>query len=115
MGDHAVDALYYAEPGATAAELAEDLGYSGRQFERLVGGAAGMPPKRFQRIARLNHTLRQLLLAGETDYLDTALAGGYYDQAHFIHEVGELTGHTPGELLTREAFVSHFYNPRLSR
>lgn len=114
-GDHAVDALYYAEPGATVADVAEDLGYSGRQFERLVGGAAGMPPKRFQRIARLNHTLRQLFLAREPDYLDAALERGYYDQAHFIHETGELTGHTPRELLTPESFLSHFYNPRLPR
>jgi len=113
--DRAIDALYYGEPEATVAEMADDLGYSGRQLERLVGDAAGMAPKRFRRLARLHHTMRHLLLAEKTDYLDAALARGYYDQAHFIHETGELTGHTPRELLTPESFLSHFYNPRLPR
>jgi len=113
--DGALDALYYGGPEVSVAELADDLGYSRRQFERVVGEAAGLTPKRFQRVARLHHTMRHLLLARETDYLDAALERGYYDQSHFIHETGELTGHTPGELLTRESFMSHFYNPRLAR
>jgi hypothetical protein len=44
-------------------------------------------------------------------YLPRALDLGYYDQAHAIHELRQLTGRTPtalfGELETR----SHFYNP----
>ncbi|MFT3830451.1 MAG: AraC family transcriptional regulator [Opitutaceae bacterium] len=113
--DRVVEALYYREPEASVADLAEDFGYSRRQLERLVDEAAGSSPKRFRRVARLHHTMRHLLLARETDYLDAALARGFYDQAHFIHELGALTGHTPREVLTPEAFVSHFYNPRLPR
>jgi len=113
--DGALDALYYGGPEVSVAEVAEDCGYSRRQFERLVGDAAGLTPKRFQRVARLHHTMRHLLLARETDYLDAALARGYYDQSHFIHEVGEFTGRKPLELLTRESFLSHFYNLRLPR
>ncbi len=111
--DRALDALYYGDAEASVAALADDLGYSTRQLERLVGAAAGLSPKRFRRVARLHHTMRHLLLAEQSDYLDAALARGYYDQAHFIHELGALTGHTPRELLSRESFVSHFYNPRL--
>jgi len=59
--------------------------------------------------------VRHLLLARETDYLDAALARGYYDQAHFIHEFRALSGQTPTQLLTPETFMSHFYNPRLPR
>lgn len=111
--DRALDALYYGDPGAPVAVLADKLGYSGRQLERLVGGAAGLAPKRFRRVARLHHTVRHLLLAREPAYLDAALARGYYDQAHFIHELGALAGRTPGEVFTPGAFMSHFYNPRL--
>jgi AraC-like DNA-binding protein len=113
--DRAVDALYYADPGESVAELADDFGYGVRQLERLVGGAAGLTPKRFLRLARMHHTVRHLLLAKQADYLDAALARGYYDQAHFIHEMGELTGHTPRQVLTPGSFLSHFYNPRLPR
>ncbi|HLP00403.1 MAG TPA: helix-turn-helix domain-containing protein [Opitutaceae bacterium] len=113
--DRVLEALYYREPEASVGELAEDFGYSTRQLERLVAEAAGLSLKRFRRVARLHHTMRYLLLTGETDYLDAALARGFYDQAHFIHELGALTGRTPREVLTPEAFVSHFYNPRLPR
>lgn len=112
--DRAVNAIYYGEPEETVEELSDALGFSTRQLERLVGEAAGMTPKKFQRLARLNHTVRQLLLEANPNYLDTALARGYYDQAHFIHEVGAFTGRSPGELLTEESFLSHFYNHRLS-
>ncbi len=115
MADRALDALYYGDPARSVAELADAVGYSGRQLERLVGEAAGLTPKRFRRVARLHHTVRHLLLAEKADYLDAALERGYYDQAHFIHEVNELTGRTPRQLLTPESFVSHFYNPRLPR
>lgn len=111
--DQAVNAIYYGEPEKTVADISETLGFSNRQLERLVGEAAGMTPKKFQRLARLNHTVRQLLLEENPNYLDTALSRGYYDQAHFIHEVGAFTGKTPRELLTEESFLSHFYNHRL--
>jgi AraC-like DNA-binding protein len=113
--DAAVNAIYYGAADATVAAIAEDMGYSNRQLERLVGEAAGMTPKRFQRLARLNHTMRQLLLSENTQYLDTALSHGYYDQAHFIHEFGSFTGKTPGDVLTDQSFMSHFYNHRLPR
>lgn len=113
--DGALDALYYGGPEVSVAGLADDLGYSRRQLERVVGEAAGLTPKRFQRVARLHHTMRHLLLAEKIDYLDAVLEHGYYDQAHFIHEMDTLTGHTPRQLLTPESFVSHFYNPRLPR
>ncbi len=115
MADRALDALYYGAPEAKVADLADTLGYSGRQLERLVGAAAGMSPKRFRRLVRLHHTVRHLLLTEEPDYLDASLERGYYDQAHFIHEMGDLTGRTPGQVFTPESFMSHFYNPRLPR
>ena len=113
--DRAVSAIYYGEPGETVADISDTLGFSNRQFERLVGEAAGLSPKKFQRLARLNHTMRQLLLSENPHYLDTALSRGYYDQAHFIHELGAFSGKAPGELLTKESFMSHFYNHRLAR
>ena len=59
-------------------------------------------------------TSGRLLLEQRSGYLETALASGFYDQAHFIHECRDFTGRSPGELLTRENFLSHFYNPRLT-
>lgn len=113
LPDQVVDALYYGDPTTPVSRLAEEIGYSARQLERIVGATAGLSPKRFRRVARLHHTVRHLLLAGRADYLDAALARGFYDQAHFIHELDALTGRAPREVFSREGFMSHFYNPRL--
>ena len=112
--DRAVTKFYYNAGSAQVADVADDLGMSARHFERLFCAATGLTPKRFQRVARFHHVMRRLLLAGRSDYLETALAYGFYDQAHFIHECRDLTGRVPGELLTRPQFLSHFYNPRLA-
>lgn len=114
LEDRVVDALYYGDPAKSVTEMASATGYSGRQLERIVSATAGLSPKRFRRVARLHHTVRHLLLARQPDYLDAALARGFYDQAHFIHEMNALTGMKPTEVFSPEGFVSHFYNPRLS-
>ena len=111
--DRAVAKLYYNAESIHVADVAGGLNMSARHFERMFRDATGLTPKRFQRVARFHHVMRRLLLERRSGYLETALAGGFYDQAHFIHECRDFTGHAPGELLTRERFLSHFYNPRL--
>ncbi len=113
LEDRLVDALYYGDPAQSVAAMAEATGYSARQLERIVGATTGLSPKRFRRVARLHHTVRYLLLEGRSDYLDAALARGFYDQAHFIHELKALAGRAPREVFSREGLMSHFYNPRL--
>jgi AraC-like DNA-binding protein len=111
--DRAVKSLYCNVDSAHVTDIAGELNVSARHFERLFRDATGLTPKRFQRVARFHHAMRQLLLEKRTNYLGTALACGFYDQAHFIHECRDFTGRPPGELLTRERFLSHFYNPSL--
>ena len=112
--DQAVTSLYYSADSVKVADIAGGLNMSARHFERVFREATGLTPKRFQRVARFHHVMRRLLLERRSGYLETALAGGFYDQAHFIHECRDFTGRAPGELLTRERFLSHFYNPRLT-
>jgi len=113
--DRLLNALYYAPQDTRLVDFGEETGLSLRQMERRVKGSTGLAPKQFRRIARLHHVMRQLLLEQNPQYLDTALAHGYYDQSHFVHDVKELTGRTPLQLLTRESFMSHFYNTRIPR
>jgi len=96
-------------------ELTRDVGLSARHFIKLFNEEVGLTPKLFQRIRRFQEVLRIVHDSSRVEWSRVAHQCGYYDQAHFIHETGELTGHTPRELLTPEAFLSHFYNPRLAR
>jgi len=112
--DRAVTRLYYGADSVQIGNLADGLNLSARHFERLFNAATGLTPKRFQRVARFHHVMRRLLLEQRSRYLETALTGGFYDQAHFIHECRDFTGQAPRELLTPKHYLSHFYNSRLA-
>jgi AraC-like DNA-binding protein len=76
--------------------LHEDSGYSERQFRTLFTQAVGLPPKAFARVQRLTSALHELAQAKES-LASIAAASGYYDQAHFAHELRELAGVSPSE------------------
>ncbi len=80
----------------TIAALARAAGAHTRTLCRLFEHAVGVSPKRFARIVRLQATLRDL--PEDASWTTAAHRLGYYDQAHFIREVRELFGTTPGEL-----------------
>ncbi len=57
---------------------------------------------RFQRAVAQTHAARAV------DWTEVALASGYYDQAHFIHDFRAFSGLTPtGYLAGRTAFQNH--------
>lgn len=101
--------LYY-EAESRIERIAEQAGVSRRHMERQFKQSYGITPKRFQRISRLQHTVRDIVLNGR-DPLDCALDRGYYDQAHFIHDVRGVTGQTPSALMRSAEDMSLFYNP----
>ena len=103
--------LYYGHREVKIDSLADRIGMSRRHFERVFGGAIGVSPKLFQRTARFNLTVRELLLSSPADTLGVALDHGYYDQAHFIHDFQAFVGDSPAAYLQRAARLAHFYNP----
>ena len=106
----ALHALYYGHRDVRIDALAGHLGMSRRHFERLFAEQIGLTPKAFQRTARLNLTVRELLLGEPRDMLATALEHGYYDQAHFIHDFRAFVGQSPSAFLRNSADAAHFYN-----
>ncbi|OQA34991.1 MAG: Helix-turn-helix domain protein [Betaproteobacteria bacterium ADurb.Bin341] len=108
--DKLLDQLYYA-PGTAVEQLTAQSGWTRRHFLRKFSKYYGLNPKRFARLARLNHTMRLLALDPGATALDAALRMGYYDQAHFIHETRALTSETPQTILGWLRGKSHFYNP----
>lgn len=78
----------------TVPELADRSSMSERQFRRVFGQWFGVGPKAFCRIMRFQSLLR-LIKRNPGGLLHTVLAGGYHDQAHFIHEFRGFTGLSP--------------------
>jgi AraC-like DNA-binding protein len=114
----ALSELVAAPHAATIASLVHRTGLSSRRFIELFTNEVGMSPKRFCRVRRFQRALTLL----DTDMgdpsrvpqatprfgrgvdprppraaglVETALACGYYDQAHFIREFRAFAGVTP--------------------
>ncbi len=84
---------------ARLSDMLETLPLGQRQLERLFRYQVGLTPKQYSRIQRVALG-RQVLRSDET-LLDTALACGYSDQAHFIHDFKGVVGMTPGQYRLR--------------
>jgi AraC-like DNA-binding protein len=79
------------------ANLAEELGLSARQVERLFDERIGLSPKFFLRVVRFQEVLRGLRqeTIGAT-WAARAAEHGFYDQAHFIRDFKAFVGESPG-------------------
>lgn len=70
---------------------------SERQIRRLFHQHIGLSPKKFSRIVRSQFFLGELMIDNQSkSYYDT-----YFDQAHMIREIKELTGFTPKQLIDK--------------
>jgi AraC-like DNA-binding protein len=81
----------------SVAKLARASGASTRTLARLFDRCIGLSPKRFARIVRFQGALRAL--PGSDNWARVALELGYHDQAHFVRDVRELFGATPGAVV----------------
>ena len=80
--------------------VANSLNMTERHLYRLFVTEVGMGPARFKRIIRLQRTLDAMRLApANVSMAEMAYECGFSDQAHMYHEIREMTGKTPTELL----------------
>jgi AraC-like DNA-binding protein len=73
--------------------VATQAGLSERHLETRFREQIGLPPKRYARILRVQRACG--LLAGGVSVVDTAIACGYYDQAHLCREFKNVIGRSP--------------------
>lgn len=81
--------------------IANDLGMSRQHLNRLFRQHVGVGAKCFGRVVRLQQLLAKVQIEKQVNWSLAALNVGYYDQAHMVTEVRELTGLTPTELRAR--------------
>ena len=112
--DEAARLLGHTPDVGAAAAL---LGVSPRQLERRFKARVGMSPKYFARIRRFQRVFPAIEDAG--DWVDAAVACGYYDQAHLIRDFRAFAGEPPSHLLAgndlARHFLSHFSKTRDGR
>jgi AraC-like DNA-binding protein len=85
---------------ATVSGVMESIGLSQRRFVELFHDQMGLTPKAFCRVRRFQRVLQAVHRRKSVDWAQVALDGGYYDQAHFIHDFRGFSGITPAAYLT---------------
>ncbi|WP_338684276.1 AraC family transcriptional regulator [Haloferula helveola] len=90
-----------ARPGASARQVAGDLGLPYDTFRRRFREHAGMPPHRYHRHQIVNRAERML---DQTDMksADVAEALGFCDEPYFSRVFKEITGRSPREYRQRQ-------------
>lgn len=97
--DHALAAFGHGT--RRIGDVVDETGLNSRRFIRLFSDEVGLTPKAFSRVRRFQRTVAVLHGRAEVDWADTAVACGYYDQAHMIHDFREFAGLAPGAYLAR--------------
>jgi len=79
-------------------QLTNDTGITQRHLSRKFQQLVGLSPKEYLRVNRFIASLQHLKKRPQLSLTQIAYESGYYDQAHYIHDCKDFTGHTPGEL-----------------
>jgi AraC-like DNA-binding protein len=94
------------EPSRRMSSVTGQIGLSTRRFIQIFSEEVGLPPKQFCRIQRFQSVLRRVRDRPQIDWADLALACGYFDQAHFIHDFRAFCGLSPTSYLAQRG--EHF-------
>lgn len=88
--------------------IADRVALSPRRFAERFARDVGITPKRYCRLLRFQDAVGRAHPGPSLDWAGFALACGYYDQAHFIHEFQAFAGMTPTAYAAgRTAFPNH--------
>lgn len=84
-----------ARPGVTVGEVAANVELSRRRLIEVFTAEVGMGPKRLSRVLRFQRVTELARRECAPDWAELALACGYFDQSHLIHDVTEFAGTPP--------------------
>ena len=93
--EYALDEFHRGPQMRTIAQVTERIGLSPRRFIEVFREQVGMTPKLFCRVQRFQQVVRTISAGGSVEWSDVALACGYFDQAHFIHDFRAFSGLSP--------------------
>lgn len=91
-----IQAIYESHGNIPIAEAKQSF-VSTRHIRRLFHHHIGVSPKKFARIVRSQHYIKALT----THHQPNSFYDNYFDQAHFIKEIKEMTGLTPKQLMEK--------------
>lgn len=93
----AVEIIENSKENIEVSKLSKQLGVTDRTLRNHFYDYVGCSPKEYIKIVKLKRIAYQLI-HHESSLTEIAYENEYFDQAHFIKELKDVTGFTPGEL-----------------
>ena len=99
---YALEEFHNITQTRTVTGVTEQIGISPKRFISIFSQEVGLTPKLFCRIRRFQDTLQRIKSGRQIDWAEIALSGGYFDQAHFIHDFQAFSGLNPSTYLRHQ-------------
>lgn len=80
-----------------AQDIAHEVCWGIKQFERTFSKYVGVNPKKYASIVRFQNAIQMKRKHNNSSMFQLAIDNGYYDQSHFIHDFKGFTGLSPKE------------------
>lgn len=97
-----LDVLTRTRGLAKVQDIARTVDLSQRRFIDVFTAEVGLTPKLFGRVQRFQHAVILSRNAIRVDWAQLAVACGYFDQSHLIHEFIEFSGVSPADYHKRQ-------------
>jgi AraC-like DNA-binding protein len=94
------------DPGSMS-DVSQQIGLSHRRFIQIFEEQVGLTPKLFSRLQRFQNVLKLMTESRSWQWSEIALATGYYDQAHFVHDFRAFAGMSPTSCLDSAPHNNH--------
>jgi AraC-like DNA-binding protein len=88
-----------ARPEVSVRDVAASVNLSWRRLIEVFTAQVGMTPKRLSRVLRFQRACQVARQSSSPDWGRVAQVCGYFDQSHLIHDIRELSGFSPMQLL----------------
>ncbi|MEO1220017.1 MAG: AraC family transcriptional regulator [Pseudomonadota bacterium] len=96
--DHAIRLIRRSHGTGSLSAIRQRVGIADRQFRLRFKDRIGISAKGYCRLLRANALIAQADRSTDPSWADLSHRYGFYDQAHMINELRELTGRTPARL-----------------
>ena len=106
LASDAVQLIHQHNGCLSVAQLTSSLQITERKLQRVFEEQIGLSPKRYSGITRIQYFLKLLRKMPGHSLTDLAYDSGYFDQAHLIREMKNISGITPGQYLNQTPLLA---------
>ncbi|WP_159466885.1 helix-turn-helix transcriptional regulator [Dyadobacter sp. 3J3] len=102
LAGHAIQLIIQNNGNLSVTELTSFFNVSERHLQRSFAEHIGLSPKRYSGIIRIQHFLKLLRKnSPQKSLTDLAYECGFFDQAHLIREMKNISGITPSQYVSQ--------------